>query len=108
MPSSPNYYGGFAGNVATGRPWGSNEERLVQQSLDAQTMPAEVLRFTAPPLPQIEPFRPRMGYGTKDERQATISTVLATGHYYPDRRTDFSGRFSSYSGSSVPSLPNPF
>lgn len=108
MPSSPNYYGGFAGNVATGRPWGSNEERLVDEALKAALTPGPILAMIAPPLPQVDAWRPRQGYGTKDQRTPGIVDVLSTGHYAPDRRADFSGRYSSYSGSSVASLANPF
>lgn len=108
MPSTPNYYGGFSGNLATGRPWSSNEERLVSQALEAAITSPERLALTGPPLPQIDPWRPRMGYGSKDARTPTIEAVLSEGHFYPDRRADFSGRHSSYSGTTTPSLPNPF
>lgn len=109
MPSSPNDYGPQNNPLVAHRPWASNEERLVDQALAAAVEPAAVLSKLAPvALPQVEAFRPRTGYGSKDDRTPTIADVLSTGHFITDRRTDFSGRYSSYSGTSTPSSPNPF
>jgi hypothetical protein len=82
------------------RPWQSNEERLVDEALEAQLVPGELLAELGPPLPQIDPFPPRMGYGSAAERTPTIMDAINTDRYYPDRRVDFSGGPGSYSGTS--------
>jgi hypothetical protein len=44
-------------------PFASNQERLLSQSMAANTMPgAELQEYVRPPLPQIKLFPPRFGY----------------------------------------------
>jgi hypothetical protein len=87
------------------RPWQSNEERLVDESLEALTVPAAALAQLGPPLPQIDPWRPRMGYGTIAQRTPDIMLVINTDRNSKDYRTSFSGSVGSYTGSSVSSNP---
>lgn len=101
MPSAGSYYGGFSQRKS---PWSSNEERLVDEALQRHTAPREAVALTLPPLPQIDPFPPRYGYGASWERQPGIKDVLGTDRYYPDRRLDFSGSAGSYTGSARPSV----
>lgn len=100
MPTA-NYYGGFSQRKS---PWSSNEERLVDEALQAHTAPREDFEGLPAPLPQIDAFRPRMGYGDAASRVPTIEDVLATDRSMPDRRLDFSGSAGQYSGSARPSI----
>lgn len=77
--------------------WGnSNEERLVNEALSAAEIPGEQIAQLAPPLPQIDPFRPRLGYPTEALR---IEDVLALERLYSDRRDAFSGGPHSWTAS---------
>jgi hypothetical protein len=106
VPAAGSYYGGFSQRKS---PWSSNEERLVDEALVCHTQPRELVAMTPPPLPQIDVWRPREGYGASWERVPTIGDVLATDRAYPDRRLDFSGSAGGYSGSSRPAIgPNPY
>lgn len=112
MPSSPNYWGGFSNRKS---PWSSNEERLVDEALEAHTTPGEILADLPPPLPQVEVWRPRMGYGDRTERVPTIETCLGVTRYIPDHRLNFSGSAGSFTGSArpatsvqIPGSSNPF
>lgn len=106
MPSATSFYGGFSQRKS---PWSSNEERLVDEALAAQTVPGEVLAMIRPPLPMVDPWRPREGYGASWERQPTIEAVLATDRWYADRRLDFSGSAGGYSATSRPAMgANPY
>jgi hypothetical protein len=82
-------------NVPT---WGNaNEERLVDEALRAAEIPGAVLAQKRPPLPQIELWRPRMGY---DQHALSITEVLAVGRLYQDRRWDTSGGPHDFQASS--------
>jgi hypothetical protein len=112
MPSANSYWGGFSTRRS---PWSSNEERLVDEALMIASVPGELIRGIAPPLPQIDLWRPREGYGDAASRVPTIKDVLGSDRYYPDRRNDFSGSAGQYTGSSrpangdgVPSGVNPY
>jgi len=65
-----------------------NEERLVDAALAAADVPGPVLAAQPPPLPQIELWRPRMGY---NQRALSVTEVLAVNRLYRDRRWDTSG-----------------
>jgi hypothetical protein len=101
---------------APGRPWRSNEERLLDETLMAQTVPGAMLANVRPPLPQIDPWRPRLGYGDSASRQPTIYDVINVDRWLPDNAASFSGGVGSYSGtqrpglgnSDMPSGPNPY
>lgn len=89
---------GYAAVSSTG--YSSNEERLVSESLLAQTVPSEVLRgvrpaFLGPLLP------PRFGY---DRTPPGIMEVVEVDRRYPDSSAQFSGRSGGYTGSSTPAL----
>jgi hypothetical protein len=69
--------------------WGNtNEERLVDAALRAAEIPGAVLAQLRPPLPQIDMWRPRMGY---NQKAITVEEVLAVNRLYQDRRWDLSG-----------------
>lgn len=88
---------GFARNR---NPNQSNEERLVDDALEAQLIPAALIAEIRPPLPQIDPFPFRFGYGDIAERTPGIMDALNTDRYYADHRNELSGGPGSYSGSS--------
>lgn len=72
----------------------SNQERLVRESLENNTLPGDVIR-NAPPARNL--FPPRFGY---EMREPTIEDVLATDNRNPDYRALVSGAFT---GTSRPS-----
>lgn len=74
----------------------SYEERVVDEALSAAQVPGAVLAENRPPLPQIDPWRPRMGY---DNRAPGIREVLALDRLYPTRRDAWSGGPHSWQGS---------
>lgn len=84
------------------KPWQSNEERLVSESLATTAgMPAAVIQQIRPPLPQVQLFPPKYGY----RREAFgIRDVVNVNTIYPGARVDFSGRVSGYQGTSFPAL----
>lgn len=85
--------------------WGNtNEERLLDQALSAATIPGAQLALLPPPLPQIDPWRPRLGY---PDRAPGIMDVLNVNRLYNDRRYDTSGGPHEWSGSPRMS-ENPF
>lgn len=78
-------------------PFASNEERLTTQALQAATIPGEELaEMVRPPLPQIDPFRPKFGYRT---RELDIADIIEVDRAY-NPRVDFSGKDSSIQGTS--------
>lgn len=84
------------------RPESSNEERLTTEALAAADIPGAVLQATVrPPLPQVQPFPPRVGY---DSHQPDITDVVNLQPVWANPSTDFSGRVSGYSGTAYPSL----
>ena len=69
------------------KPWASNEERLVSESLAMANLPAEVIQQIRPPLPQVQLFPPRYGY----RREAFgIRDVVNGDTIYPGAPTGFS------------------
>ncbi|HET7110176.1 MAG TPA: hypothetical protein VFI41_04850 [Gemmatimonadales bacterium] len=72
------------------------EERMVDQALVAGEVPGEQLAALAPPLPQIDPWRPRYGY---DQRAMGVRDVLALDRLYPDRRDAWTGGPHDWQGS---------
>ena len=79
---------------AAKRPNESNQERLVRESLERNTMPGDMIR-SLPPARNL--FPPRFGY---EVREPTIEDVLATDNRNPDYRALVSG---SFTGTSRPS-----
>lgn len=78
------------------RPWASNEERLVQQTLEVAMLPNdEIQALVRPPLPQVVLFPDRFG---REHRQPGLQDVIEFGRQYPVS-TNFSGGPGSYSGS---------
>lgn len=77
--------------------WGNtNEERLLDAALAAATIPGATLALQPPPLPQIDPWRPRTGY---PDRALGVRDVLALNRLYPDRRDAWSGGPHDWQGS---------
>lgn len=81
-------------------PFASNEERLTQQALQANTMPGpEIADLVRVPLPQVEILPDRFGFG--DRTSPTIYDVVEVNRRYTNPRTSwFSGGPGSYSGTS--------
>lgn len=83
-------------------PHGSNEERLVQQSLASMDIPAEEIQAVVrPPLPQIDPFPPRFGY---DRTVIGINDIINVDRNFPTRVSWFSGGVSGFTGTSRDTL----
>jgi hypothetical protein len=87
-------------------PWASNEERLTQQALMVMTVPgAQLQQMVKAPLPQIQLFPPRYGYG--DRLQPGIDDIVSINRIYTEPRVSwYSGGVGSYSGSSRNDLGN--
>jgi hypothetical protein len=85
-------------------PWSSNMGKLTQQALLANTMPgAQLQQLVRPPLPQIQLFPPRFGFGPRP--QIEIDDVISLDRVYTEPRVSwYSGSPSGYSGSSRNSL----
>ena len=81
-------------------PWSSNEERLTQQALMVATIPgAQIQQMVRPPLPQIQLFPPRFGYGPG--RQPEIEDVISVDRNSIEPRVSwYSGGVAGYTGSS--------
>lgn len=81
-------------------PWSSNMERLTSQALMAATMPRDQLQETVrPPLPQIQLFPDRFGFGIRS--QPSIDDIVEVDRMYQNPRVQwFSGSPGGYSGSS--------
>jgi hypothetical protein len=73
------------------------EERVVDAALAYAETPGVDLAGLRPPLPQIDPWRPRWGY---DQHAPTILEVLAVNRLYDDRRYAWSGGPHDWQGSS--------
>lgn len=80
------------------KPWQSNQERLVSESLAASQTPGAILAEIPPPLPQVHD-RPRFGWPDVNERTPTIEQVLDIDRLYGDAREAISGGPAGYQGS---------
>jgi hypothetical protein len=87
-------------------PWASNMERLTQQALMVATIPGvQIQDMVRPPLPQIQLFPDRYGYG--DRTQPTIEDVISVDRVYMEPRISwYSGSPAGYSGTSRNDLGN--
>ena len=85
-------------------PWASNMERLTQQALMVATIPGVQLQdMVRPPIPQIQLFPDRYGYG--DRTQPTIEDVVSVDRVYMEPRISwYSGSPAGYGGSSRNSI----
>ena len=85
-------------------PFASNEERLTQQAIQANTLPGhELADIVRPPL-MINPFPPRYGY---DQRVPTIYDVMDVERSYTEPRVSwYSGSPAGYEGTSRNTLGN--
>lgn len=89
-------------HAAYTRPGSPNEEKLCAQAIASIDYPGAALQeLVRPPLPQIDPFRPRFGY--TDRAALGLKDVMIAGRLYPQSEA-FSGGPGSYSGSSRNSL----
>lgn len=103
MPMGPDARYSGPGAYQYNRPWSGNEERLVTQALAVADIPgAELQQEVRPPLPQIQLFPKKTGYGDPASRTLGIQDVINV----DDRYTvyDFTGRSSGFGGTSRPSL----
>lgn len=84
-------------------PGATHEEMLIQQSLDANTQPGEMLSETVrPPLPQIRMFPARYGY---DQTALTIDDIVNIDRIYREPRISwYSGTPAGYVGNSRNSM----
>lgn len=84
-------------------PFASNEERLTQRALQAAVLPgAELAEMVRPPLPQVDPFRPRDGYS---QRSPSLLDIIEVGRTYTEPRVSwYSGGPAGYGGTSRNSL----
>jgi hypothetical protein len=80
-------------------PFASNQERLCQQAIAANTLPgSELLGIVRTPLPQVDLFPPRFGY---DPYVPGILDIIDVDRNYTEPRTAwFSGGPAGYEGSS--------
>lgn len=87
-------------------PFASNEERLTQQAIQSVILPgAELAEMARVPMPQIDLFPPRFGYGERVE--PGIMDVVEVDRRYQDPRVSwFSGGPGGYSGTSRNTLGN--
>jgi hypothetical protein len=85
-------------------PFASNEERLTQPALMVATIPgAQLQQMVRPPIPQIQLFPPRFGWG--ERTQPGIDDVVSIDRVYTEPRVSwYSGSPAGYSGSSRNSL----
>lgn len=84
--------------------WGNElQERLLDEALQVANVPGAMLRDMPPPLPQVEVFRAREGYPSKQERQIRIEDVIDVNRIYSDPRINWTGTPAGYSGTSRPS-----
>lgn len=89
-------------HAAYTRPGSANEERLIAQAIASIDYPGAALQeLVRPPLPQIQQFPARTGYGPR--KALGLVEVLGENRTYP-QSSAFSGGPASYSGSSVNSL----
>lgn len=81
-------------------PFSSNMERLTTQALMAATIPAnQIQQMVRPPLPQIQLFPNRFGFGVRT--QPEIDDVVTLDRVYTEPRISwYSGSPAGYSGSS--------
>lgn len=81
-------------------PWSNNQERLLTEALQVGNIPGVVLQETVrPPLPQIQPFPPKFGYGEPQDRVPGIDMVLEAYRYFPDNKDALSGGPWGWQGS---------
>lgn len=87
--------------------WGEERaEFLLDLSLQVANASPEQLLNRAPPLPQVNVWRPRMGYPSKAQRQIRIEDVIDVDRIYTDPRINWTGTPGGYSGSSRNSTGN--
>jgi hypothetical protein len=77
-------------------PWASNMERLTQQALMVMAIPGkDIQEMVRPPLPQIQLFPDRFGYG--DRSQPGIDDIVTIDRKYAEPRVSwFSGGVAGY------------
>jgi len=81
-------------------PFASFMEQQVQQALSVQYMTAdEITTHVQAPLPQVSVFRPRTGYPSVQDRQATIVDIVNAPRRMDARATWYSGTPAGMLGS---------
>lgn len=85
-------------------PHTGRDDALMTQAIASNTVPGEYLAdLVRPPLPQVQLFRPRFGYRT---RELEISDIMDVDQLYAQPRTDLSGGIGGFEGTSRNSLGN--
>jgi hypothetical protein len=85
-------------------PHGSRDEAVISQAIASVTTPAQFLQdIVRPPLPQVQLFRSRFGYRS---RQIGIADIMDVDEIYAEPRTDLSGGIGGYEGTSRNSSGN--
>ena len=84
-------------------PFSSDQQAKITQAISSVTVPAEFLTdIVRPPIPQIQLFRPRYGYRT---REIGIADIVNVDEIYAEPRTETGGA-AGYSGTSRNTLGN--
>ena len=77
-------------------PFENIQEAFMARALKAVTMPAQLIPdIVRPPLPQIQPFRPKYGYR---KRQLGILDVMDVNEEFQPTRVDFTREPGGYQG----------
>jgi|GEM_PF-1751233 len=85
-------------------PHSSRDEALISQAMSSLTIPGEYLAdIVRPPLPQVQLFRSRYGYRS---RELGISDIMDVDAIYEEPRSDASGGIGGFDGSSRNSSGN--
>lgn len=80
--------------------WGMElQERLLDEALQIANASGDSIRRIQPPLPQVQQFRPRLGWPDKASRQIRIEDVIDVNRIYSDPRSTFTGTPAGYQGS---------
>lgn len=73
-------------------PFADHMERLTHQALSVTTMTRdEISTYVRPPLAQVVPFRPRVGYPEVQDRQALVTDIVNTPRRMDANATWYSG-----------------
>ena len=77
-------------------PFENEQEALITRAVRSVTLPSSMVQdLVRPNLPQVQLFRPRIGYRT---RQLTITDVMNVNAEFQPERTDYTQSNGSYSG----------
>lgn len=79
-------------------PFEDTQDALISRAIMSVTLPSSMIQdIVRPNLPQVQLFRPKFGYRT---RQLDITDVMNVNAEFQPTRTDFTQSFGSYQGTS--------